>query len=277
MLTQSVDYDPATKAEIKSEYVAKSVLVVPNELGPQNKWFMFEGPVLENDRIAYRYYADHRHRFDIYGKTVNDLVMDTVSWDYHDIMDWGSDILKVGNSLGIGSPAIYYQDSLYTLSDYQQKRIEIVQDDTTTVLLRTTFTGLKVGGSVFDLVQDWKMQAGAAWSEISLRASEPLPAGMYFATGIVKHLPEIQKATSADYFYAWNWGAQSYHGEQLGMAVIAALAYGPEAIDDTLNHAYVFRHAPQAVSYRFMAAWERDVNGIKEDTAFEAFVRAAAR
>jgi len=128
-----------------------------------------------------RYYADSRHRFDVYGKTVSDLVMDTVSWDYHDIMDWGSDILKVGNSLGLGSPAIWYQDSLYTLSTCKGKVIEIVENGNDKSMIRTTFTALDIDGYKFDLIQDWSISSGQPWSEINLKVTNgSLPDKMRF-------------------------------------------------------------------------------------------------
>ena len=155
---------------------------------------------MENDVIAYRYYADSRHRFDIYGKRVSDLVMDTVSWDYHNIMDWGSDILKVGNSLGIGSPAIYYKDTLYTLSNCEEKTIEILKSDANESTIRTTFMNLKIAGETFDLIQDWTMIAGKPWSEIELKViNGQLPEGMAFATGIVKHLDDIIEGETDGY------------------------------------------------------------------------------
>lgn len=278
ILTQDFAYDAKDKNKIKGKYKTKSTLKVPQNLAGQNKWIMFEGPVLENDKIAYRYYADARHRFDIYGKTVNDLVMDTVSWKYHDIMDWGSDILKVGNSLGIGSPAIYYRDSLYTLSDCEEKTLEVLSETGNQSTIRTIFKGLRIEEHRFDLIQDWTLRAGEAWSEITLRVKDQqLPAGMYFASGIVKHLPEIKQGTGGRSFYAMNWGKQSYHKENMGMALVVPQMYQPKAIEDALSHAYIFTDAKQEVSYRFLAAWERDVSGVKNAQEFEDLVKRAGK
>lgn len=273
ILTQPFDFDPADKNKMTGEYVAQTKLTIPQNLATQSKWIMFEGPVLENDVIAYRYYADSRHRFDIYGKTVPELVMDTVGWKYHDIMDWGTDVLKVGNSLGLGSPAIWYKDSLYTLSNCAKKEIEILENGDAKSIIRTSFTQLEIDGNKFDLIQDWSIEVGKPWSEISLKtANEKLPDGMFFATGIVKHLPEINTGEANNYFYAMNWGKQSFHKENMGMAVSAKKAFQPEAIADELSHAYVFRNAEKEVNYRFMAAWERDVNKVKNKEGFKKLV-----
>ncbi len=276
LLTQPFAYDAEDKNRVSAAYQANEQLVVPADLAPQNKWIMFEGPVLENDKIAYRYYADSRHRFDIYGKTVSDLVMDTISWKYHDIMNWGSDILKVDNSLGMGSPGIWYQDSVYTLSDCAEKQIEVISTGTATALVRTTFKGLKVGEETFDLIQDWSLTTGNYWSQIDLRVVDgALPAGMAFATGIVKHLPEIMTSEENGFVCAYNWGTQSYHEEEMGMAVMASSDYAPRQVDDELSHLLVFENAPAAVTYRFMAIWERDQSGTRGAEGFKEMVVAA--
>ena len=278
LLTQDFDYDNGDKKKVTGKYISKKKVVVPQDLSPQNKWMMFEGPVLENDLLAFRYYADSRHRFDIYGKTVSDLVMDTVSWNYHNIMDWGSDILKVGNSLGIGSPAIWYRDSLYTFSTCKKKVIEVVENETDRSMIRTTFLGLEVDGQQFDLIQDWSIGSGQPWSEISLKVTNGvLPAGMKFATGIVKHLPEIIQGETQNNFYALNWGKQSFHDENMGMAIIAEKSYGPTHIKDELSHAFAFYTPDSEVTYRFLSAWERDANNVHNSNEFKMLVEASVK
>jgi len=276
LLTQPFAYDPTDKNRVTGDYKRQTKVTVPQNLAGQNKWIMFEGPVLENDLVAYRYYADSRHRFDIYGKLVSDLVMDTVSWKYHDIMDWGADILKVGNSLGMGSPAIYYKDSLYTLSTCDSKEIEVIENSDSRSMIRTTFTGLTIGDQKFDLEQDWSLAAGEAWSNMTLRIVDgSLPEGMQFATGFVKHLPEIIQGNSQGVFYAMNWGKQSFHKEGLGMAIMANAKNQPKQIMDEMSHAYYFADAPTEVTYQFLSVWERDRNNVKDSKAFKQLIEKA--
>lgn len=275
ILTQDFDFDINANDRIKGDYLSRDKLTIPQNLTPQNKWIMFEGPILENDLVAYRYYADSRHRFDIYGKTVDDLVMDTVSWDYHDIMDWGSDILKVGNSLGLGSPAIWYQDSVYTLSDCEKKTIEIIENENNRSTVRTTFKNLTIVGQSFDLQQDWSIVAGQPWCEIHLKVlNGDLPEGMNFATGIVKHLTEITEGKNSENFYAYNWGKQSFHEENMGMALHIPLNHEPMLIEDKLSHAYTFRNGRREIKYKFLSVWERDGSNVKDAKGFKALVEA---
>lgn len=278
LLTQPFDFDPADKNKVTSKYVYQNKITVPQDLATQSKWIMFEGPILENDLVAYRYYADSRHRFDVYGKTVTDLVMDTVSWKYHDIMNWGSDILKVGNSLGIGSPAIYYQDSLYTLSKCEEKTIEIIENTNNISIIRTTFKKLNIEGIKLNLHQDWLIKSGQPWSEIHLKVIDgELPMEMRFATGFAKHLPEIIQGVTTDCLYAMNWGKQSFHKENMGMAIIADKKYEPVYLVDKLNHAYVFKKNNKEVRYRFLSVWERDNNNVKDNKTFRRIVELSEK
>jgi len=273
LFTQPFEFNPTDANKITGDYISQKKLTIPPSLPIQHKWILFEGPVLENDLVAYRYYADSRHRIDVFGKSVSDLVMDTVVGNYHDIMNWGSDILLVGNSLGLGSPAIWYQDTLYTLSGCEEKTIEILKNADDKSTIRTTFKNLSIDGNHFDLVQDWSIGAEQPWSEIHLKIiNGTLPDGMNFATGIVKHLPKIIEGETSEYFYAMNWGKQSFHKENMGMAVLAEKKYQPKAVVDELSHAYTFKNAEKEVRYRILSVWEKDNNKVKDANGFKQVV-----
>ncbi|GLR17086.1 DUF4861 family protein [Portibacter lacus] len=273
---QNFDFDKNNINKISGPYVHKKSLDVPHDLVGQNKWFMFEGPVLENDKIAYRYYADERHRFDIFAKKVPDLVMDTVSWDYHNIMDWGADVLKVGNSLGIGSPGIYYKDTIYTLSDWSAKKIEVIEDGDDKSTIRTTFLDLKIEDHSFTIIQDWSIETGNFYCDIDLKVENgALPEGMHFATGIVKHLPNVTVGQVGNQLYAYTYGKQSYHNHDMGMAVMASSAYEPSEITNDLTHLYIFGNSAKGVKYRFMSQWSLGIDGPKSAMDFQTAVEKA--
>ncbi len=78
----------------------------PPQYTDHSYWIRYEGPGIESDKVAYRVYLDWRNGFDIFGKKVNDVVLQNVGQDgydsYHTNADWGVDVLKVGKSLGMG-------------------------------------------------------------------------------------------------------------------------------------------------------------------------------
>jgi len=276
LLTQSFPYDASRKDSIAGKYVQQTKVTVPGDLGPQNKWVMFEGPVLENDLVAYRFYMDSRHRFDIYGKRVHDLVMDTVSWQYHDIMDWGSDILKVGNSLGMGSPGVLYQDSIYTFSNHGEKTVEIIEAKGNVASIRTIFNDLVIGDEKLNLVQDWSLRSGRREADITLRIEDGvLPEGASFVTGVVKHDTDLQVMDTPNGKAVFSWGKQSYHGENMGMAVLAKAEFVARSQSNPLSHLLVFKPGLSTVEYAFMSAWERDVLPVKTQARFQVAVMNA--
>ena len=78
--------------------------------------YQMEGPAWENDKVGFRNYYDARNGMDIFGKKTARMVLDDAGirgQNYHELSDWGMDILKVGNSLGAGAIAIGVGDSIY--------------------------------------------------------------------------------------------------------------------------------------------------------------------
>lgn len=267
---QPILYNDKSKTTVVGDYVDMDKIEVPKTLSGQNKWIMFEGPVLENDKVAYRFYADARHRSDIYGKKVSDLVMDTVSWNYHNLMDWGSDILKVGNSLGIGSPGILYRDSVYALESWDKKVIEVIKSGGTTSTIRTTFYGLSINGNTMNIQQDWSLSVGDFYSTIALkRLDGDLPDDMLFVTGIVRHLDDVTTDQKDDIYYNYTWGNQSFHKQDLGMAIISNKKYLPRYYNDKLSHVTIFDNSQSGVEYHFLSIWANGIGNVNTEERFK--------
>ena len=273
ILQQPFDFDVEDKGKITGAYVAKTKIEIPANLATQNRWIMFEGPILENDAMAYRFYADTRHRSDIYAKSTGNLVMDTVGWNYHEIQNWGSDVLHVGNSLGIGSPAIFYQDSLYAFSNHGEKTIEVIENGDQKSTIRFTFKDLKIRDFTIDVTHDWSTYAGDASTMNRLKITKgKLAEGAVFATGIVKHLESLTTGESEGKFYAYTWGIQSFHKENLGMAIFASDEYEPTHISNSESHVFTFNNASDEVAYGFLAGWTRGTKAVNSDSEFMAEV-----
>ncbi|MEL7146478.1 MAG: DUF4861 family protein, partial [Bacteroidota bacterium] len=89
----------------------------PSDHIAQSKPFLYqyEGPGWESELIAFRSYFDSRNGKDIFGKTRRQLITREIglSENYHELQDWGMDILKVGSSLGAGAIGMKKGDSLF--------------------------------------------------------------------------------------------------------------------------------------------------------------------
>jgi hypothetical protein len=94
---------------------------LPGVIGYQH--YQTDGPTWENDKVAFRLYLDGRNSVDVFGKTVSYMTPDSVGIgrdgttenNYSVMKDWGTDILGVGNSVGIGGISLLIHDSLARL------------------------------------------------------------------------------------------------------------------------------------------------------------------
>jgi hypothetical protein len=262
-----------------TEYRPVHRVTVPVEQEQDSDWAMFEGPVWESDLVGYRFYLDDRNRTDVFGKSVPRPVLHEVEGDYHAVSEWGADVLKVGESLGLGSPAAYLDSGPAVIDNATGRTVEIVADGPLRSILRTTYEGWEVDGRVIDVVSDMEVHAGQRWTEQTLSLSGDIE-GLRFATGIVRH-PEAAVAVTGEesgVFYLYTWGRQSDQGHDLGMAILVREAYQPVHDDnDPLSHLVLFTPEDNQVAYRFLAAWELEPDPITDAAGFEEAIRSVAR
>ncbi|MEN0005635.1 MAG: DUF4861 family protein, partial [Bacteroidota bacterium] len=280
LLRQPHTYDPDSVKKLTGDYQRIQEYDVPDNLKPQGYWLKFEGPSWENDVVGYRVYMDTRNRYDIFGKQVSDLVMDTVALDYHKINPWGADILKVGNSLGIGSPALLVGDSLMAFENYAAKRFELVTSGPLRSIFRIHFTQLAFGDDRMDLMVEHEMHAGHRWTEIRIHVLKTTIKNPTFATGLVKHpaAPDFEVEQYKNQHIGYTYGAQSFHDEVLGMAIIVPDNQDVQAVPGGLldSHVFTFSAVNGVASYRFLAAWEREPGALTDEAAFAKHLRAEA-
>ncbi len=289
LLRQSQDYAENKGKKISGDYQSVTQLEVPNNLKPENTWLKFEGPAWENNLIAYSLYADRRNRYDIIGKKTNALVLDSVSLDEKANKDWGDDILKVGNTLGIGSPAFLLstsnypeipRDSLATFEQYSSKTIQIIASGPLRSIFRVTFNGLRIGSDSLDVQVDHEMHAGHRWTEVTMTILKTTNDNLTFATGLAKHPGALNFVTgqAAETFFGYSWGKQSSQDDNLGMAIVAPLNQRVRSIIDGFMNSHVLLMQPvdSKITYRFMAAWEQEPNGITANPLFLRYMRQVA-
>jgi Domain of unknown function (DUF4861) len=278
-------FDTANPKKITGGYVTEQKMEVPQNISPQNYWFKNEGPTWENDYIGYRFYADARHRFDIFGKKTPKMVLDTIGPEYHDVLNWGADILKVGDALGMAAPAFWSDGRIIPFSEWDSKTIEIVANGPLRSIFKTTFKNLKAGNNLLigrnlvDLEQTIEFRAGERFCDVRLNILKTTHPYIEFCTGIVKH-PSVQSmeiGIAHSNFFGYTYGKQSYHGDGLGMAVLIKGDYNPVRVDDSLTYAVRMRMEKKEICYRFLASWALEPNGAKTAQEFEKMVFDAMR
>ncbi len=250
-------------------------LRVPREHTDHSEFIRYEGPGWESDRIGYRFYLDWRNAIDIFGKKVPDIVLRSVGQDgfesYHQMSTWGMDILKVGESLGIGSIGMWLGGKAHRVSTTDSVFCEIVLDGPVQSLVRTKYFGWQLGDGSYDLVSELSIIAGSRITTHSLSISGDPPN---LCTGIVKD-------PSAELFFAkgggeWGYlatyGKQSLANDSLGMAIIFRQSDLIECTEDEHSHVLVLRPQNGRLVYHFLGAWEQEPGGIKTKQEFVKYL-----
>lgn len=149
-------------------------------LGLSYNPYQTDGPAWENDKVGYRHYFDGRNARDIFGKTTETMVLDTVGIsqegaavdNYHVLEPWGRDILAVSQSLGAGGLAMLQHGRLHRLGVWSDTPInEAVNNvDTTTyrmindgpvrAIFELRFNNWLVGEKLYDIRQVVSIWAG---------------------------------------------------------------------------------------------------------------------
>jgi rhamnogalacturonyl hydrolase YesR len=269
------------KPELK-EYVGGTFqnvtrLTAPQEHTDHSNFIRYEGPGIESDKVAYRIYLDWRNGFDIFGKKVSTPVLQNVGLDgfeaYHHMAPWGMDILKVGQSLGAGGFGFWAPDKkVQIVSDVRRWDVAIVENGNLYSAFRITYGGWNVNGKRVDVTADFSMTAGSRLVHSRLTLSEDLPN---LVIGIVKHpgteeLRGPSDITGEAFSYLGSYGKQSLNNDQLGMAVLYRQGRKKSLETDAANYAVVVEPTGKAAEYYFVAAWEGEPRGTKNQAEFVA-------
>jgi hypothetical protein len=256
-------------------------LRVPPEHTDHSFYIRYEGPGWESDKIAYRFYLDWRNAIDITGKKIPDMVLQNVGLDgfesYHSMSDWGMDVLKVGESLGIGSIAMWTNNKVERVSVTDSVTCQILSNGSIYSQIQTRYYGWKVGEERYNLTSDLSIIAGSRLTKNSLLINGEAPN---LCTGIVKleNADFIQSAdSSSNWSYIATYGKQSLANDNLGMAVLFQKKDFQQLTEDSLSHVVVLKPTQGKLDYYLLAAWEQEPNGIKNKADFTDYLNTVVQ
>ena len=243
----------------------------------------------ENDKIGFRSYWDKRNGKDIWGKTTDKMVMDSVGLpntpSYHEIQTWGADILKVGNSLGAGALAMKKNGKLVRLGDTKKASFKVLTEGPVRTVFTLTYSGWDVEGETFDITEKisiWKGKYGYK-SAVTLKGSN-----QKIVTGIVNI--NLKKDTlftvnpNKNRTIIYTFDKQTEFNDHLGMALIlkteevvgmdkAPNTGSGRSIDGNspISHTYYaeLQKDSNEVSFWFFAGWEHANSVFKTQKGFE--------
>ncbi|KAB5485736.1 MULTISPECIES: DUF4861 family protein [Flagellimonas] len=248
-------------------------MTVPEEHTDHSWYIRYEGPGWENKNVGYRLYLDWRNAIDIYGKKVDSLVLPYVGQDgfdsYHEMSDWGLDILKAGKSMGIGGYGRFVNDSVVHFQKVGSTMAS-VESGKDAAIVTIDYKGWEAADITTDLKTTLSIYPEDRFTKAELK---PSTAFSGLSTGIVKfdHVPLKSKTSSEG-----KWGYIATYGNQtlvndtdlLGMAVFYKMDELDKMVEGPHDHLMVFKPTTSGITYYFLGAWEQELNGITNEADF---------
>jgi len=185
-----------------------------------------EGVAWENDKFGFRVYFDCRNAKDLYGKLKPGLIIDKVHTpemgSYHELADWGMDVLHCGSSLGAGGLAMLENDSLYRLGSTDVFEYQKIAEGPVRSVFDLKYKGWDVAGQKLAAVEHISIFPGKYWFQSDVTVSG-FDGEKQLVTGIVtsrlKNEP-YQFDANTDYKAIATLDVQSLNNDELGMAVM---------------------------------------------------------
>lgn len=251
------------------EYVSVKHYQLPQEHFVGDKLFKYEGVGLESDKVAYRYYFDHRGSLDVFGKTKPELVLPKIGVDgsdYHTLAEWGMDVLKVGNSFGLGTPGQWYDNQVVKMSEFQNLIVEL-DNGVNSSIFTLLFTQWQTPTVTTDAKVQYQINYGD--HKVKVIASSAVPLS-HWVTGLVNHdLPRIERASNnLGWGYLATYGKQSLAGDNLGLAVFFKQAELQQFHSNNINHTALLKPANGPLTYYFLADWQAGIDGSQNQQTF---------
>jgi hypothetical protein len=231
----------------------------------------YEGPGWESNRIGYRLYLDWRNAIDIFGKKTAAIILPQVGQDnfdsYHEMSDWGADILKAGKGIGIGSIDRYLDGK--KLHFYEvDSTLAYVENKVNESKVKVDYFGWKTASDKIDFTSELTIKPDQLYTQHTIKASKEIQG---ICTGIVKQKnTELLKKESKNKKWAYlaTYGTQSLVPDKLGMAIFYETSTIENIADTDLDYLLVFKPTTKSTSFYFLGAWEQEKDGIKTKEEF---------
>jgi len=255
-------------------------VTTPPQYTDHSEYLRYEGPGIESDLVAYRFYLDWRNGFDIFGKKTSEMVLADVGLDgyesYHQMAEWGADILKVGQSLGMGGFGYWDGSKAVLVSNVAQRSVSIRSDGPVYSSIDIAYDAWNSGAATVDMTATLAMQAGSPMVDVKLVTSAPLDN---FAVGIVAHpaadvMMGDLDVTGEAWSYMATFGPQTLFEDNLGMAILFRRKDLVSQTRDEASHVLVMKPRGRELSYAFGALWSGRDGGVQTRADLEAFLEA---
>ncbi|MEO6233570.1 MAG: DUF4861 domain-containing protein [Ferruginibacter sp.] len=252
--------------------------------------YLTEGPSWENDKVAFRLYFDTRNGKDVFGKIVPGMVLDTIGANhnnsYHELSNWGMDILHVGKSLGAGAIAIETKgkdgkDTLMRLGgpNVKSETYQVVADGPIRAIFRIKYNW-EINGQPVEITDETSIWGGQYYYETKLTISG-VPADSKLVAGFANfydNVPGQIDTASMKAFYSYGPQSENKDGLGLAIAVDDAAFAGYKTLKDTLTDirdSYAVSQnivAGKPVIYRFYSGWSKSDKAFETSAGFTSYL-----
>ena len=269
---------------IGGEFRNVDSLRVPAEHTDHSNYIRYEGPGWESDKVGYRFYLDWRNGTDVFGKKTNEMVLQNVGQDgfdsYHEEQPWGMDVLKVGKALGVGTLAMFHNGEAKRMAETDSMISVITENGDVYSSIRTDYYGWKIAGQKLDVNSQLSIPAGSRLThhQVKVKGGEP----NNLSTGIIKDdraRLHTSRGSDKTWGYVASYGKQSLNGEgdNLGIAVLFPPKDLLEITEDEHSHVVKLDPSGNGVEYYFLAAWELEPEGVKNEEQFLQYLDKTAK
>jgi hypothetical protein len=255
------------------DYLTFSNYRLPSSHKIGDKLFKYEGMGWESEQVAYRYYYDNRGAIDVFGKIKSVLALKQVGLDgddYHQLNDWGMDVLKVGKSLGVGALGANEQGTIVNVSQFDRSHTAI-NNGALMSEIDLWHDGWQLKQGKHDLHTRLRIIKGSALTQVSALTAQGLKE---FATGVVNHNVEIFKSSENDqqWCYLATYGNQSLAKDNLGLGVFFECKDRHAWLTTEDNVAVLLTQQKSQLDYYLFATWSAQPQGIKTSEQFQHFL-----
>ncbi len=247
--------------------------------------YQYEGPGWESELVGFRTYFDSRNGKDIFGKAKPQLCVEQIGLgeNYHEMQDWGMDVLKVGSSLGAGALAMFRGDSIYRLGDTETADFRIITEGPVRAVLQLKYGGWNVGGATYGLTETISIWAGKRSYESQVllegrEGNEKLVTGIVDLKKVAKRELEVGGVQ-----IMYTYGNQSENHDNLGMGILvkqdglAGFSKAPEEGEGVINtYTALLNPVDDVYSFHFFVGWEVENGAFANQNGFEESLIEAA-
>jgi len=259
---------------IGGHFVETDSVRVPDECTDHSFYLKYEGPGWESNLVGYRFYLDWRNANDVFGKKTEKMVLKDVGQDgydsYHNMGDWGMDVMKVGNALGIGTIAYWNGKSAERVAKTDSLISKICSKGPLRATIQTDYYGWQTNDFKTHFESFLSIDGNSRLTRQEL-IFDQAPANI--CTGVNRDTTcEFIKMEKGNWVAIATFGKQSLNNDNMGLVVFASKSSVAEYQTDDLNYVLVLKPENNQVSWYFGATWELDKSGIKTADEFKAYI-----